>query len=325
MTPLSTIRRVFQSLLIDFSGFLAGDHDGRNHVAWLIRKATQDWGFFYLKDHGLPGDLTDRAFRQSFEFFNLPLEEKLSLEWRGSASNRGYVGLGRERLNPAAGDDFKEAFNVGPEAVFDETDGVELPLFQNVWPRPLPEFKSCALEMFEYCTLLSNRILESFALALDVPPIFFAGFHNEKQHTLRFLHYPCPVTDPGIHQEGQLAGEHSDYGSISLLFQDDVGGLEIRDPDGRWIPAAPISNTIIVNTGDLMERWTNGVLRSTPHRVSGSILKASKDRYSIAFFCHPNESANIQCIPSCSDGNHPPLYSPVKAGEYLASRLKATY
>ncbi|MEI1373380.1 MAG: 2OG-Fe(II) oxygenase family protein [Nostoc sp.] len=125
---------------------------------------------------------------------------------------------------------------------------------------------------------------------------------------------------------GQVrAGEHSDYGSITLLFQDDVGGLEVQTASGEWIAAPTIPDTVIVNTGDLIQRWTNHVFCSTKHRVMiPSDNRVNQSRYSVAFFCHPNDHTEIACLESCQK-EQSPIYPPILAREYLLSRLQATY
>lgn len=122
-----------------------------------------------------------------------------------------------------------------------------------------------------------------------------------------------------------MSNEHSDYGSITLLFQDNLGGLEIQTTSGEWIAASSIADSILVNTGDLMQRWTNDVFRSTKHRVMiPNDEKVKFSRYSVAFFCHPNEDTEISCLKSCKTDKSP-IYSPITAGEYLLNRLQATY
>jgi len=134
-----------------------------------------------------------------------------------------------------------------------------------------------------------------------------------------------------LREEGQCrAGVHSDYGSITLLFQDPVGGLEVQNPQtGEFIPGPPIDGTIVVNVGDLLARWSNDVLRSTLHRVVAPPAKKINDiegitplRQSIAFFCNPNFSSMISCLPNCGNVSK---YPPINTGDYIVGRLSATY
>ncbi len=158
---------------------------------------------------------------------------------------------------------------------------------------------------------------------LQLPRNFFDDKHG-KHFFLRILHYPGLTAEP---EAGQLrAGEHTDYGSITLLLQDQAGGLEVRTRQGEWIAAPPIPGTLVVNVGDAMQRWTNDVLQSTPHRVAiPPIYQVKQSRYSIALFCDPNPEVELVCLESCQTPNRPSRYQPILAGDYLTERLSATY
>ena len=194
----------------------------------------------------------------------------------------------------------------------------------NRFPAENEAFREPMLTFFEACCAATDRILRAFAIALQLPDDFFTPRHNQRCNTLWLLHYPPVVQTPKPDQV--RAGEHTDYGSITLLFQDQVGGLEVQTADGNWLLAPCIPGAIVVNTGDLMQRWTNHVFCSTRHRVGvPNDDRVGKSRYSVAFFCHPNDDTEIACLPSCQSPAHPPLYPPISAGDYLLSRLQATY
>ncbi len=304
--------------VIDFAPFLNGTEADRKAVAVQMRQASQQWGFFYLSGYGMPEEKLEEAFTSSRAFFGLPLELKQQVAWQNAESNRGYVGIKREKLDPSRLGDLKEAFNLAPERP-------EPGAIKNLWPAGQPQFKSIMTGFLAECTQTAGHVLEAFALALDLPADFFMEAHNEHDHTLRLLHYP-PLTEEYEPEEGaSRAGAHTDYGSITLLFQDSVGGLEVRTRGGDWLRATPIPGTVVVNTGDLMHRWTNHVFCSTPHRVNVAPENRHKDRYSIAFFCHPNKSAEIACIDSCATAENPPIYSPISAGQHLYEKLTNTY
>jgi isopenicillin N synthase-like dioxygenase len=197
-------------------------------------------------------------------------------------------------------------------------------LLMNRFPAENEAFREPMLTFFEACCAATDRILRAFAIALQLPDDFFTPRHNQRCNTLWLLHYPPVVQTPKPDQV--RAGEHTDYGSITLLFQDQVGGLEVQTADGNWLLAPCIPGAIVVNTGDLMQRWTNHVFCSTRHRVGvPNDDRVGKSRYSVAFFCHPNDDTEIACLPSCQSPAHPPLYPPISAGDYLLSRLQATY
>ncbi|MEH2015864.1 isopenicillin N synthase family dioxygenase [Nostoc sp.] len=289
--------------VIDLTAFTNGDTITRQTVIKQIYQAGHEIGFMYLQNSGISKDLIRQVFTHSKYFFNLPLEVKQKQAWSDEFSNTGYVGLERERLDSNKPGDLKEAFNVNKQAAVD--------------------IDASIVAFYDSCTELANTVLQAFALALELPEDFLIIRHNQQNHTLRLLHYPPLQTPP---KPGQVrAGEHSDYGSITLLFQDDVGGLEVQTASGEWIATPTIPDTVIVNTGDLIQRWTNHVFCSTKHRViipSDNRMKQS--RYSIAFFCHPNDDIEIACLESCQK-EQSPIYPPILAGEYLLSRLQATY
>ncbi|MEH1940714.1 MAG: 2-oxoglutarate and iron-dependent oxygenase domain-containing protein [Nostoc sp.] len=289
--------------VIDLTAFTNGNTITRQTVIKQIYQACHEIGFIYLYNSGISKDLIRQVFAHSKYFFNLPLEVKQKQAWSDEFSNTGYVGLERERLNPNKPGDLKEAFNINKQAA--------------------TEIDASILTFYDICTELANTVLQAFALALELPEDFFIARHNQQNHTLRSLHYPPLQTPPKPEQV--RAGEHSDYGSITLLFQDDVGGLEVQTASGNWIAAPAIPDTVVVNTGDLMQRWTNHVFCSTKHRVIiPSDSRVNHSRYSVAFFCHPNDDTEIACLKSCQK-EQSPIYPPILAGEYLLSRLQTTY
>ncbi|MDM9383417.1 2-oxoglutarate and iron-dependent oxygenase domain-containing protein [Chlorogloeopsis sp. ULAP01] len=307
--------------IINFSLFCNNNYIDRQTVVKQINQACHEIGFMYLQNHGIPTDLIKQIFSKSKVFFNLPLELKQRLAWSDEFSNQGYVGIERERLDANNPGDLKEAFNVGQKDAgtrgHDDAENFYVSCLSS------PAKDSSILDFYRACTELSNKILQAFALALQLPEDFFTTRHTEQNHTLRLLHYP-PVQKP-LQPRQVRAGEHSDYGSITLLFQDEIGGLEIQTTAGQWIAAPAIPDTVIVNTGDLMQRWTNHVFCSTRHRVMiPTDERVKQSRYSVAFFCHPNNNTEIACLESCQK-EHPPIYPPILAGEYLLSRLRATY
>jgi isopenicillin N synthase-like dioxygenase len=312
--------------IIDFGLFAEGDVATRQNVAQAIYDACHTVGFLYLQNHGIAVALIDRIFQQSQAFFALPLDRKQDLAWSSEFSNRGYVGLKRERLNPQRPGDAKECFNIGKEIgkEIENAASLNTELMQNLWIPGDEAFRKTALEFFDACTQTANQVFCAFAMALNLPESFLVDRHQTQDHTLRLLHYPPMVHAP---EPGQIrAGEHSDYGSLTFLFQDDVGGLEVQTADGKWQFAPCIPDTILVNTGDLMQRWSNDVFRSTKHRVGvPTDDRCPRSRYSIAFFCQPDAAAEITCIDSCQSETNPSRYPPVLAGDYLISLLQATY
>ena len=293
--------------IIDLSLFHTGDMTAKESVVKQIYQACHEIGFIYIANYGISESLIQQVFDYSKYLFGLLLEVKQNMAWSDEFSNQGYVGIERERLNPDNPGDLKEAFN------FVGLDNLPTSLHLDA---AIPSF-------YEACRELVNTIHQAFSLALELEQDFFTTRHSQKNHTLRLLHYPPLQQTPKL---GQIrAGEHSDYGSVTLLFQDNVGGLEVKNAAGKWIKAPRLGDTILVNTGDLMQRWTNDIFRSTKHRVViPNEDNAKYSRYSVAFFSEPNEDTEIACLESCQK-NKSPIYSPITAREYLLNRLRATF
>lgn len=272
--------------------------------------ALEHQGFMYLRGHSL-APRVESAFAMSRQFFSLPPATKLRSRYQQIDANFGYQGLEIESLDPGNAPDLKETFTMRNAAGWPADD--------TRWPSP--EFHAQAVDFYRAALVQAHVLLTLMARALDLPEQHFNPLHGGQNVTLRYLHYPAGAKQ---RDQGQLgAGEHTDYGSITLLFQDDVGGLEVRGRDGQWIAAPPIPGCAVINTGDLMERWTNGRFCSTPHRVRP--ISGARDRYSIALFVDPDSDVAIECIPSCVGVGHPARYPPVTAGEHLHQRIAATH
>lgn len=304
--------------LIDLEGLERGG--GERALAAALGAACREVGFFYLTGHGIADSLRARVFAAARAFFALPPAAKDAVSIARSPHNRGYVGLAVEALDPARGGDRKEAFNIGLELAGDDPELVAGVPFRgpNLWPE-LAGFRDTLLAWFDACWALGRRLHRAFALDLGLPPAFFESKLDRPMATLRLLHYP-PADPSAPGRPG--AGEHTDYGNLTLLATDEVGGLEVRRRDGRWIRAPFVPGAFVCNIGDCLERWTNGVYRSTPHRVESP---QDRDRYSLAFFLDPNPDAVVACLPTCTGPERPPRWPPIRAADHLRARLEATY
>lgn len=258
-----------------------------------------------------------RTFAASEEVFDLSDEAKAQYAWTTPEANRGYLGMGKEKLADGQAD-IKETFEIGNDA---ETT------YPNHWPSECPAFKPTMLEYFAAADTLHLNVLRSLAKGMDLGDDFFTPLCNENHQNLRLLHYPsCERAQ--IHEDGQKrAGAHTDYGSITLLAQTEVGGLQACRRDGEWIFVPPVPNAMVVNVADCMMRWSNDVLVSTPHRVIQDPRQTGDTmprRFSIAFFCNPNKETKVECLPGCSSEENPPKYPPIKAFDHLVGRLTDT-
>jgi len=310
--------------LIDFAGFADGTLAAKQAIAQQVFQACHRVGFFYARNLGMAPSLIQQAFAQSQTFFALPLATKNQVSWQHEASNRGYVGLGRERLNPSQPGDLKEAFNIRAGRSEPASSSLAATAELNLWPSEPSGFPATMREFYAACAQAVEPLFEACAIALQLPTDFFVARHQTQDYTLRLLHYPPLASQkdrPAIR-----AGEHSDYGSLTLLFQHEVSGLEVQTAPGHWLPVPPQPDTIVVNVGDLLQRWTNDVFTSAVHRVRlPEQAEPPRSRYSIAFFCQPDFAVEVACLASCQSRDRPPRYAAVQSGEYLLSRLRSTY
>jgi len=311
----------------------------QRYTADEVVTAFKEVGFVYLSGHGIPEATVKNVFSKSADFFRMPVETKAQLAWYDPRANRGYVQPGRERVTQST--DAKEIAALREKAP-DCKETMEIgrdwdPVWRNMWPeeKDCPGFKQTMLEFYETCHKLHNTVMRTIALGLDLEESFFDDKINEKCHNLRLLSYP-PIRTEILRKEGQArAGAHSDYGTLTLLFQDSVGGLEVQNPHTKhYQPATPIPGTIVVNVGDLMSRWSNDILRSTLHRVVAPPAQRISEteqmtpaRQSVAFFCNPNAETVVDCLPSCfgQGVGREKKYAAIGSEEYLVQRLSQTY
>jgi isopenicillin N synthase-like dioxygenase len=294
-----------------------GSHDDPA-LAREMRRACENSAFFYITNHGVQPETLENAFSEAKRFFALPLEEKMKVY--KSAYHRGYLPLGTTQ-QPGQKKDLKDSFDFGvdlPETDPDVAAG--LPLHgPNQWPE-LPSFRSALEIYFEGAQSAGMKVMRILALSLGLEESFFAKLYTKPSILSRVIHYPKPdaehETDFGI---GALT--HTDYGHITILAQDPAGGLEIQLPGGEWISAPFIPNTFVVNLGDLTARWTNDVYRSNPHRV---VNRLGRDRMSIPTFMNPNHHALVECLPTCTDENHPPNMNRCSRANMLRTRSERT-
>jgi len=303
--------------VIDLAGLADGEEATLRRVTREIGEACRTIGFFYVVNHGVAA--IPAAFEQSAKFFALPLGQKRVLAIEKIGGNRGYSGLLHEALDPARGADIKEAFNIGLDLAPDDPELIAGAPFRslNAWP-DLPDFRAVLLGYFDDCAALGLRLHRAFARDFGLPDAFFEDKFDRPMATLRLLHYPA---NPADAPDRIGAGEHTDYGNITLLATDNVGGLEVRTRGGEWIAAPVMPGAFVVNIGDCLMRWTNDIYVSTPHRV---VNRGGKERYSIAFFFDPNPDARVAAIPSCVPAGESPRYPPISAGDYLKFRLDAS-
>ncbi|WCJ25841.1 2-oxoglutarate (2OG) and Fe(II)-dependent oxygenase superfamily protein [Euphorbia peplus] len=285
-------------------------------TASCIRQACGEYGFFYIVNHGVEEELVAMVFDQSKKFFSLPLDDKMKLLRK---EHRGYSPLYAENLNPSIRSvgDSKESFYVGP---LQHTS-------LNQWPSEevLPSWRPTMEAYYSKTLSAGRRLISLIALALNLDQDYFEkiGALDGPEAFFRLLHYPGELG----HTEEEIFGAsaHSDYGMVTLLVTDGVPGLQVcrekfKEPQ-IWEDVLPLRGAFIVNIGDMMERWTNGMFRSTLHRV----MPTGQERYSLAFFFDPNSDCIVECLESCCSESCPKRFSPIRSGDYLKEKFKITY
>ena len=298
--------------IVNFKEFQSGDPAKIADIVGNVDRALSQWGFMASSDLGFSEELIQRIFKASATFFLSDEKTKMRSAYSSAEENFGYQAFASEHLDPASPPDLKETFTM--RNILNAT------ISENRWPSV--DFKELMQLFFAEClerALLLQRIL---ARALNLDEGFFVKFHSGQNISLRLLHYPACSSDEV--SDSQLgAGAHSDYGLTTFLFQDSVGGLEICDKNGDWQEIKPDNSVVLINSGDLLERWTNGRYRSTLHRVKP--MTRGKDRFSIAFFVDPDSDTEIKVLESCIDTKTPRKFSDVNAGEYIRGKLENSH
>ena len=277
-----------------------------------VDRALCEYGFFQATGLGIDIELQQQVFSLSRQFFSLPAAQKQRFAYRSAQVNFGYQGLQQENLDPLAPADLKETFTM--------RNILRRPMAPARWPDP--QFETLCHALYTDLLRAARRLQVVLARALGLPHEFFVRVHNGENVTLRLLHYPCMAANQ-ISRDQLGAGAHTDYGMLTLLLQDDVGGLQVRDPHGRWLAVPPQPGCAVVNCGDLLEVWTNGRYPSTQHRVQPN--QSDRPRTSIAMFVDPDSATRVDVLPSCVDAAHPPRFDATTAGEHLQRKLEASH
>ena len=311
--------------MIDLAPLHEGSIDGYQQVAQAIDHAYSTVGFGYLVNHGIPQRLIDALFTASKEFHALPNAEKMQIEV--NEFHRGFIPINTSTTRTSSVANVtkpnqSESFMLMHELPPDDADLLaRAPLAgPNQWPASLPNFYQAVTAYNDAMVSLARKLVRTISLALGGELTDFDPYFARPTTFLRMLYYPPQAPQSPDDLFG--SAPHTDYGFITILVQDEVGGLQVRNPAGDWIDAPYIPGTFVMNTADILHRWSNGRLISTPHRV---INRSGRARYSNPFFFDPNMHAEITPLPSCVSADHPAKYEPVIYGEYLMERLHANH
>ena len=284
-------------------------------LAW----AASEVGFIYVRNHGVDAAVIERARETALAFFRQPLERKL--EVASNIHHHGYLRPGATKMYDDANVDLKESYNFGVEldagALARHTDNVLLG--PNRWPAFMPELRDAVYPYFEAASACAEALLRGFAIAGGHAADVFTRTSDLPVSRGSLQYYPPRPDDlPG--DRFSLA-PHTDFGVLTVLAQDAVGGLQIQGKDGRWIATPPIPGTLVVNVGDLLGRWSNDNYRSTPHRVINS---SGRERLSLVLAYDPNYETVVDPRLFCAEGEKP-KYEPITCGEYLTWRFEKAF
>ncbi|XP_055332023.1 uncharacterized protein LOC129583948 [Paramacrobiotus metropolitanus] len=304
-----------QETIIPVIDFAQYDIPGqRETVSSEICQALRTVGFLYLKNHGVLDQKIRNAFTTSKAFFELTEERKMDFATRSKRQTNitTYNPIDSERLNPSAKKEIREAFDLIPH------NTVDVPEY--------PDFMPALVSLSQSYRFLAKKILHCIGIGLGLEdPEYFLTVHRNLDDThvpsgslFRTLYYPSfqreYANDPNVVR----CGTHTDYGTVTLVGQDQVGGLEVQTAGGDFIPATPIPDTIVVNIGDLLQRWTSDELKATPHRVLCNT--STLTRQSLVLFVHPDSETVVEAL-----GERPKVYPPIKAKDHLQYRYEISF
>lgn len=303
--------------IVDLGPYLAGEPGAREKLAAQLRFCCEEIGFFYIENHGIPETLIDQTFNEAKRFHDQPLDAKLKL--RSNPYDSGYMPIGgsitkSSSVNNNTKPNINEAYFIGRDRAPDDPEVVARLKLRgmNQWPdeADLPNFRANTTAYVNAMTDLGHKMVQAYAVALGLRAEHFDDAFVAPRTTLRLTHYPAVE----VLEDNEFSiAPHTDNSFMTLLPQSAVKGLTIRLANGEWFEAPLIDNTYMVNTGDMLQHWSNGRFKSTPHYANNSAPVA---RYAIPFFFGPNPDALLECLPTCTDEANPPKFEPISAHDY---------
>jgi len=286
--------------------------------AQKLGRSFEEYGFAIIADHGIPDELIHRAEVKAKAFFALPEEVKRKYLIPGGGGARGYTPFGIETAKGHKAHDLKEFWHVGRDLPPGHKFRDHMP--DNLWPSEVHDFRTTFTELFATFDAAGLKVLKAIARYLKIDENYFEDAVRDGNSVLRALHYPPQNEPTGEHIR---AGAHEDINAITLLLGAEEAGLELLTRDGRWIPVSPKPGELVINIGDMLQRLTNGKLRSTTHRVVNPTPdRASKARYSMPFFLHFRSDFLIDPLKETIAAGEKPKWAPITANDYLQERLR---
>jgi len=308
--------------VIDVGAMRGADARARRRLAQEVYDACHDLGFFYIVNHGVPTSAIEDIFDAARQFFSLPLSEKMEISLIRSPHFRGYLPMKMQGSAAELPGNQHEGFQLEEDLPPDDPDVLAGKLLRgpNQWPASLPALRERAMRYHTLMKGVSFDLLGVFAASLGLPENSFQKYYGKTQSQLRFLHYP-PQAPTDVNGFGVWA--HTDSGGFAMLSQDDNGGLEVMNRNGEWLSVPPVPNSYVVNIGEMMKLWSDGLFAATPHRV---INRSGRERYSIPFFATPGSDTVIEPLLRNTSGTEAPSFhtsiargTQITCGELLAS------
>jgi len=303
--------------VVDYADFLCQDKKRKLMFVQAVGDSLKDIGFFALKNHGIPLEAIEDAYRQGDEFFSLGDDVKRSYLQPEIAHQRGYTAFGVEHAKNNPAPDLKEFWQTGR---CHPTSGKTPTYFPNVWPvQHVPEFKQVIDGLYQQMEQLSQNLLQSCSLYLDKPVDWLGSMAEDGNTIMRIIHYPPLGKD--VPQGAVRSAAHEDINFITLLVTATADGLEVMDHDGSWIQVKGDASHIIVDSGDMLQNLTNGLFKSTTHRVVNP-ENSTERRFSMPMFVHPRNEIDLTPRQEFVDITGGKInYQSITAGDYLHQRL----
>lgn len=314
--PLSKQISVAEVPVIDLAAMHGGSAAEKARLAAEMAEVSRDIGFFYVVNHGLtPADM-EAPFSAARDFFALDEERKQAIAMAKSRHYRGYLPMKTLGDDPSLKGNIHEAFHFYLERSPDHPSLTgDKPLRgPNQWPDGLPGFRETLLRYYSQVDALAYRMLDLFEMGLGLPEGRLRQYFNDPMTMMRLLHYPPQQpTESGEHIGVR---PHTDNGVFTILSQDTVGGLEILGRNGDWIAVPPIPGSFVINLGEMMKLWSDGVFLATPHRV---VNRSGVERYSVPYFLMPDYDTRIEpLVKNSGEVNEPILHNTIRRGEQLS-------
>ncbi|MCO5248539.1 MAG: isopenicillin N synthase family oxygenase [Chitinophagales bacterium] len=304
--------------VVNLQDYISGDETKKKAFVKALGNAYETIGFVAVEGHGISDETISKFYKAVQAFFALPVETKLKYEVPKYAGQRGYTSFGREKAKQSEVPDLKEFWQIGQYVEGEEMSKEDYP--DNLEVAEIKEFNTLGKNLYKSFETAGGYLLRAIANYLQLDEEYFTPKIKNGNSILRAIHYPPITQEP---KSAIRAEQHEDINLITLLVGASADGLQLLTNEGEWMDVKAGPGQIVINVGDMLQRLTNNVLKSTTHRVVNPPReKWETPRYSIPFFLHPRSEMKLDCLENCVTEDHPLAYKPITAGEYLNERLR---